>query len=106
MTNSANLTMATPGDANGDGGVDINDLTIVLTNYGQTGMTWTQGEFTGDGRVDINDLTIVLTNYGQTAGSSTGLAAVPEPGALAVLLSAAVVVAWAFHRRRVVRSLT
>ena len=106
LTNSANLTMATPGDANGDGRVDINDLTIVLTNYGQTGMTWTQGEFTGDGRVDINDLTIVLTNYGQTAGSSTGLAAVPEPGALAVLLSAAVVVAWAFHRRRVVRSLT
>ncbi len=27
-----------PGDANGDGKVDINDLTIVLTNYGKTGM--------------------------------------------------------------------
>ena len=46
-----------PGDANGDGRVDINDLTIVLSHFGQTGMTWTQGEFTGDGTVDINDLT-------------------------------------------------
>ena len=70
VTNSANLTMAMPGDANDDGTVDINDLTIVLANYGQTGMTWAQGEFTGDGTVDINDLTIVLAHYGQTAGSS------------------------------------
>ena len=36
-----------PGDANGDGKVDINDLTIVLTNYDKTGMAWSQGEFTG-----------------------------------------------------------
>ena len=55
------------GDANGDGKVDINDLTIVLANYNQTGMTWSQGEFTGSGTVDINDLTIVLANYGQTS---------------------------------------
>ena len=59
------------GDANGDGRVDINDLTIVLTNFGRTGMTWCQGEFTGSGTVDINDLTIVLMNFGETAGSST-----------------------------------
>ena len=31
------------GDANLDGKVDINDLTIVLTNYGQTGMSWSHG---------------------------------------------------------------
>ena len=49
-----------PGDANGDGTVDINDLTIVLSNFGKTGMAWSQGEFTGSGTVDINDLTIVL----------------------------------------------
>ena len=62
------LPQALPGDANLDGKVDINDLTIVLANYGQTGMTWTQGEFTGDGTVDINDLTIVLAHYGQSVG--------------------------------------
>ena len=61
------LTAAIPGDANGDGKVDINDLTIVLAHYGQTGQTWSTGEFTGDGTVDINDLTIVLAHYGDTS---------------------------------------
>jgi hypothetical protein len=27
-------------------------------------MAWSQGEFTGSGTVDINDLTIVLANFG------------------------------------------
>ena len=64
--NKAFLLTALPGDANLDGRVDINDLTIVLAHYGQTGTTWAKGEFTGDGTVDINDLTIVLAHYGQT----------------------------------------
>ena len=69
-----------PGDANGDGRVDINDLTIVLANFGRsTGMTWSTGDFIGDGTVDINDLTIVLANFGQGTGSSAaGLAATPR----------------------------
>jgi hypothetical protein len=75
-----------PGDANLDGKVDINDLTIVLTDYGKSGMVWSQGDLNGDSKVDINDLTIVLTNYGNTAGASAaGLAAVPEPGTLILL---------------------
>ena len=61
------------GDANLDGKVDINDLTIVLAHYNQTGMTWTDGEFTGSGTVDINDLTIVLANYGQTLAAAERL---------------------------------
>ena len=32
-------------------------------------MTWSQGDFNGDGTVDINDLTIVLTNYGIAASA-------------------------------------
>ena len=32
-------------------------------------MAWSQGDFNGDGKVDINDLTIVLTNYGTTSGA-------------------------------------
>ena len=75
-----------PGDANADGKVDINDLTIVLARYGQTGMTWNTGDFNGDGKVDINDLTIVLANYGKSLGASgVGLAAVPEPSALVLI---------------------
>jgi hypothetical protein len=32
-------------------------------------MAWNEGGFTGDGLVDVNDLTIVLSNFGATAGS-------------------------------------
>ena len=67
-----------PGDAVGDGRVDINDLTIVLTDFGKTGMTWNTGDFNGDGRVDINDLTVVLANFSRTVGAA-GIGAVPEP---------------------------
>ena len=69
---SGSITPTGLGDANLDGRVDINDLTIVLSHYNQTGMTWTEGEFTGDGTVDINDLTIVLANYNKTYGASLG----------------------------------
>ena len=73
-----------PGDANQDGKVDINDLTIVLANYNQSGLSWPQGDFNADGKVDINDLTIVLAHYNQSIGSAAGgLAAVPEPSAAA-----------------------
>ena len=72
-----------PGDANLDGKVNVNDLTIVLSNFGQTtNMNWSTGDFNGDGRVDVNDLTIVLAHFGQSVGSG-GVA----PGARA------------FHRR-------
>ena len=75
------------GDANLDGKVDINDLTVVLTSYNRTtGMTWSTGDFNSDGKVDINDLTIVLTHYNQSLGASAaGMSAVPEPGTLALL---------------------
>ena len=75
------MTLPQPGDANADGKVDINDLTIVLTNFGQTDMTWYQGDFLDTGTVDVNDLTIVLQGFGQTtalSGSSVW-SAVPEP---------------------------
>ena len=64
------LATTLPGDANLDGRVDINDLTIVLSNFGTTGMTWSQGDFNDDVKVDINDLTTVLSHFGQSVGSS------------------------------------
>jgi T5SS/PEP-CTERM-associated repeat protein len=89
-----------PGDANRDSQVDVNDLTIVLSNFGQTGCSWAQGCMDGDpsGTVDVNDLTIVLSNFGRSFGSAaTAVAAVPEPS-VAVLavagLAGFVVLAW------------
>ena len=79
-----------PGDANLDGTVDINDLTIVLSHFGGSGMAWDSGDFNGDGNVDVNDLTIVLANFGsRLSAPPASLAAVPEPCALALVLGAA-----------------
>jgi hypothetical protein len=74
----------------------------VLTNYHQTGETWSQGEFTGDGTVDINDLTIVLANYGATASASApgGIKAVPEPAAASLLAAAGLLGLLAYIRRQ------
>ena len=89
-----------PGDANEDGRVDVNDLTIVLSSFGQTGMNWTQGDFNGDAKVDINDLTIVLSNFGQTAGTAP-IGAVPEPGVLALLAAGLIaILAYTWRRRK------
>ena len=94
------VARALPGDANLDGRVDVNDLTIVLTHFDQTGMFWGQGDFNGDGKVDVNDLVIVLTSLGRTCGASSGIDAVPEPTTIILLLaSAACLVAFAWRRR-------
>ena len=95
------LTAALPGDANGDRKVDLNDLTIVLASYNQSG-NWGAGDFNGDGKVNINDLTIVLTHYNQTfAGlSAGGLAAVPEPAGAMLLAGIGVMVLLGWRRLR------
>ena len=97
------LTSVLPGDANLDGQVDVNDLTIVLSNFGQSGMTWSQGDFNGDGRVDINDLTILLSDFGKTYGAA-GVNAVPEPGTLLYFVAGlASLLVYAFRKRTGVR---
>ena len=83
------VTNVLPGDANQDGQVDVNDLTIVLSNFGRGGMTWSGGDFNGDSRVDINDLTILLSNFGQSAGAAAPMSAVPEPCAAGLAIAGA-----------------
>jgi hypothetical protein len=52
-----------PGDVNGDSKVDLQDLSILLTHYGQ-GATQTQGDLSGDNQVTLLDLSILLSHYG------------------------------------------
>ena len=52
-----------PGDANGDGVVNFDDLAIVLGQFGQAG-TGLQGDLNDDGVVDFDDLALVLGNFG------------------------------------------
>ena len=53
-----------PGDANGDGMVNVGDLGILAANYGGSDKTWAQGDFNGDGVVNVGDLGILAANYG------------------------------------------
>jgi hypothetical protein len=82
-----------PGDANGDGVVDLLDLDLLGQNYGVTeGAECINGDFNEDGKVDLLDLDILGQNYGNTYNG-----AVPEPVALSLLVLGAVALPW--HRR-------
>jgi len=74
-----------PGDANGNGFVDDDDLAILLSNWEQdvgTITTWELGDFTKDTDVDDDDLAVLLGNW---TGPPPGGAAVPEPATLALM---------------------
>lgn len=56
---------ACPGDVNGDGDVNLSDLSILLANFGTLGGTTQEmGDLNGDGDVNLSDLSILLGNFG------------------------------------------
>ena len=55
-----------PEDLNNDNVINIQDLSALLGNYGQTGMGPDDGDCDGDGDVDIGDLSQLLAVYGQS----------------------------------------
>ncbi|MAV54957.1 MAG: hypothetical protein CMJ28_03265 [Phycisphaerae bacterium] len=57
------LEPSTPGDVNGDGSVDFNDLLAILSAWGAP-CTGCSEDLDGDGEVGFNDLLIVLSNFG------------------------------------------
>ena len=84
-----------PGDANHDGSVDDLDASILGANWlVGSGATWGMGDFNGDYKVNDKDAAILAANW--TGGGGEG--AVPEPGTVVLLLSAAAAL-W-FRRRR------
>ena len=64
--NNTVIAYTLAGDANLDGSVDSFDLTILLQNYGRSGMDWAQGDFDYDGVVGFSDLLLLAQNYGDS----------------------------------------
>ena len=73
---------AIPGDANGDGNVDVQDFNVWNSNKFIMGTDWLSGDFNGDGNTDILDFN--LWNANKFTSASTP--AVPEPSSVALLL--------------------
>jgi len=97
-----NITLAlepvfVPGDANGDGIVDVADLGVLGANFNQSDMTFADGDFNDDSLVDVADLGILGANWtaSQTTGNASAL--VPEPTTLSLLAMSVLVVG---RRRR------
>ena len=95
------------GDANLDGKINVDDYGRIdfNVNLGTTG--WYNGDFNYDGKINVDDYGIIDFNIGiqgapfPTAGNSAGLsgvAAVPEPATLGLLIGACV--PWLSRRRR------
>ena len=61
---------ARPGDANGDGMVDMTDYSAWFNNYGKTGATLADGDFDGNGTVDMTDYAMWFNNYGLSGAES------------------------------------
>ena len=74
-----------PGDANGDGVVDVADLGILGANFGESGLTVSEGDFNGDGIGDVADLGIIGANW--SAVSLSSAVAVPEPTAFSLMMA-------------------
>ncbi len=53
-----------PGDADGDGDVDLDDFAILKTTFGTTPLTDDRADFDGDGDADLDDFAILKSNFG------------------------------------------
>jgi hypothetical protein len=54
-----------PGDATGDGAVDVGDLGVLAGNWNGPA-DWSGADFNGDGTVDVGDLGILAGHWGQS----------------------------------------
>ena len=81
------LTAALLGDGDLDGDVDFVDFVNLSNNFGGSG-TWVDGDYNGSGIIDFPDFVGLSNNFGASAAivASATIAAVPEPGTLALLL--------------------
>jgi hypothetical protein len=55
---------ACPGDVDADGDVDLSDLALLLSNFGETNVGPADGDTDVDGDVDLTDLALLLSGFG------------------------------------------
>ena len=58
----------TPWDVNGDGTVNIQDLVLVASEFGQSGESL-KGDINGDGTVNVLDLVLVSSHFGENTNA-------------------------------------
>jgi hypothetical protein len=54
-----------PGDLTGDCHVDLNDLLLLLSNFGSPQGSFPRGDVDLDGDVDLTDVTALLSHWGE-----------------------------------------
>jgi hypothetical protein len=83
------------GDANLDGHINIDDYGRIDANVAQSGSVfgWFNGDFNYDGAINIDDYGMIDGNIGRQGAlvgmAGSGVAAVPEPAGLGLLLTTA-----------------
>lgn len=60
------IQLPCPADLNQNGVIDLGDLAMLLSHYGQTGVTPSDGDLDGDTTVSLADLASLLSQYGDT----------------------------------------
>jgi hypothetical protein len=99
------LAYTRTGDANLDGVVNDDDVTVVGASYapGVAGAQWSTGDFDYNGFVDDDDITLLGAFYDPSAtpvAAAADVAAVPEPGGLELLACGCLAsLAFAIRRR-------
>ncbi|HRK31469.1 MAG TPA: hypothetical protein PLD59_10355, partial [Tepidisphaeraceae bacterium] len=71
------------GDANLDLTVNLDDFTILASNFGLI-RSWTGGDFDYNGLVNLNDFTFLAAQFGASYPADAPRGAVPEPAAAVV----------------------
>ena len=65
-----------PGDADGDGDVDQDDLDLITANIGLTTEDGAAGDLNADGTVDAQDLALSVANFGSNGFDGLGIGGV------------------------------
>jgi hypothetical protein len=71
-------TATCDGDLDGSGGVDVNDLLALLSDFGGTDAS---SDLDDSGTVDVNDLLALLSAFGSTCSVAAAAPAPPPPPA-------------------------